>query len=201
MHQLILASQSPRRRELLQQAGFEFTVSSVQISEIPDENLNLEEQIRRLAWEKAEALVSSGKVLKGQGNLVLSSDTVVVLENKILGKPKDLTECASYIRQLSGRKHRVITSVCLWDLDSGRVVTDHDTTWVTFRYVTENEIEEYAASGEGMDKAGGYGIQGLAGKFVSATEGKMDTVVGLPVDLVEKLLRENGWNVRRTKSN
>lgn len=200
MHQLLLASQSPRRRELLEQAGFEFTVSSVQISEIPDENLNLPEQIRRLAWEKAQALVDSGKVLIGQGFLILSSDTVVVVDGKIMGKPKDRSECASYIRQLSGRKHSVITSVCLWDLDSGRVVVDHDSTEVSFKNLSEAEIEDYAASGDGLDKAGGYGIQGAAGAFVTKVEGAMDTVVGLPVALVERMLKENGWRVSRRSS-
>ena len=197
MKQLILASQSPRRRELLTQAGFEFTVLAIQISEIPDENLSLEDQIQKLSFEKAQALVESGKVSKGQGFLLLAADTVVVLGDRILGKPANKVESAQYLRQLSGRKHRVITAVCLWDLDSSRVVKSFDQTWVSFRNLNEDEIKAYADSGEGLDKAGGYGIQGKAGVFVDGVEGAMDTVVGLPVALVERMIKENGWNVGR----
>jgi septum formation protein len=197
MKQLILASQSPRRRELLQQAGFKFTVSAIQISEIPDENLSLEAQIQQLSLEKAQALVDSGKLSKGHGFLLLSADTVVVLGDRILGKPANKVESAEYLRQLSGRKHRVITAVCLWDLDSGLVKKSYDQTWVTFRKLNDQEIESYAASGEGLDKAGGYGIQGAASSFVANVEGAMDTVVGLPVSLVERLMKENGWTVDR----
>ena len=197
MKQLILASQSPRRRELLTQAGFEFTVLAIQISEIPDENLSLEDQIQQLSFEKAQALVESGKLSEEQGFLLLAADTVVVLGDKILGKPANKVESAHYLRQLSGRKHRVITAVCLWDLDSGRVVKSFDQTWVSFRGLNEDEIKAYAESGEGLDKAGGYGIQGKAGAFVDGVEGAMDTVVGLPVALVERMIKENGWNVGR----
>ncbi len=197
MHQLVLASQSPRRRELLENAGFEFTVASVQISEIPDENLNLAQKIMQLARDKAAALVASDKLAKGQQFLLLSSDTVVVLGEKILGKPAGRTECEVYMRQLSGQRHAVITAVCLWDLDSGRVVCDHARSFVTFRQLKDHEISDYAWSGEGLDKAGGYGIQGKAAKFVSAVEGELDTIVGLPVALVERMLKENGWQVDR----
>ncbi|MCM2282943.1 MAG: Maf family protein [Bdellovibrionaceae bacterium] len=199
MQQLVLASQSPRRRELLERAGFEFLVASVQISEIPNENLNLEEQIRQLAQDKAKALIESGKLPKKQGFLVLASDTVVVLDGRILGKPDSVSVNEVYLRQLSGRKHSVITSICLWDLDSGRVVLDHDVAYVTFRQLSEDEIHAYAVSGEGLDKAGGYGIQGMAGAFVANVSGSMDTIVGLPVALVERVLKENGWNVSRRK--
>jgi septum formation protein len=197
MKQLILASQSPRRRELLETAGFKFTVSAIQISEIPDENLSLEAQIQQLSLEKAQALVETGKIPKGQGFLLLSADTVVVLGDRILGKPENKVESEQFLRQLSGQKHRVITAICLWDLDSGRVAKDFDETSVTFRKLSEAEIQEYADSGEGRDKAGGYGIQGKASKFVAKIEGAMDTVVGLPIRLVERILEENGWDVDR----
>lgn len=197
MHRLILASQSPRRRELLEKAGFMFTVASVQISEIPDENLNLPEQIRQLAQDKATALVSSGKIMKGQGFLILSSDTVVVLDGVVLGKPKDRAEAASFLSRLSGKRHQVITAVCLWDLDSGRIARAHDITHIDFRRLTRDEIQIYADSDEGLDKAGGYGIQGPAGAFVDHIEGSIDTVVGLPIALVERMLHENGWIVHR----
>lgn len=197
MHQLVLASQSPRRRELLEQAGFEFFVASVQISEIPNENLNLPDQIRHLAQDKARALVESGKLLKQNSFLVLSSDTVVVLEGRILGKPETAAINADFLRRLSGRTHEVITAICLWDLDSGRVALGHDVARVTFRALDEREIEAYCSSGDGLDKAGGYGIQGRAGAFVATVEGAMDTIVGLPIALVERMLKENGWYVGR----
>lgn len=200
MQRLVLASQSPRRSELLSRAGFVFTVTSPQISEIPDENLNLEDQVRGLALDKARACLDSGKVSKGQGNLVLSADTVVVLGDQILGKPKDRKENEQYLLRLSGRKHSVITAVCLLDADSGRLAVGHDVSHIVFRQLSDAEIEEYAASGEGLDKAGGYGIQGAAGKFVERLDGAFDNVMGLPVALVERLIDENGWKVDRRQS-
>jgi len=197
MHQLILASQSPRRYELLLAAGFEFSVVSVQISEIPNENLNLTDQIQQLAQDKARALVESGKLSKSKGYLILSADTVVVLDDHILGKPKDLFEAEVFLRQLSGRMHRVITGLCLWDLDSGRVHLAHATANVHFRKLTDGEIKAYAQSGEGLDKAGAYGAQGQARQFIEKIEGDEQTVIGLPIRLLIQLLNENGYVVRR----
>jgi septum formation protein len=197
MHQLILASQSPRRHELLTRAGYQFTVTSLQISEIPDENLNLPDQIRKLALEKAEACINSGKISKKQGILVLAADTVVVLDNQILGKPRDIEQCEEYLRRLSGSTHMVITGVCICEPAVGRVVLGHETSYVTFRQLSEKELLAYAHSGDGLDKAGGYGIQAGAGSFVAKVEGPEDNVVGLPIKLVEKLLAENDWQVEQ----
>lgn len=200
MQRLVLASQSPRRSELLSRAGFVFTVTSPQISEIPDENLNLQDQVRQLAVDKAQACLKTGKVLKGQGNLILSADTVVVLDGQILGKPKDRKENEHYLRSLSGRSHSVITAVCLLEADTGKMAIGHDTSEILFRTLGEDEIAAYGASGEGLDKAGGYGIQGAAGQFVASLDGAFDNVMGLPVTLVERLIDENGWVVDRKKS-
>ncbi len=150
-----------------------------------------------MAQDKAKALIECGKLSKGKGFLVLSSDTVVVLDGRVLGKPGSKAVNEAYLRKLSGRRHAVITAVCLWDLDSGRIALDHDTAHVTFRTLSEEDIRGYAESGEGLDKAGGYGIQGAAGRFVETFEGANDTIVGLPVALVERMLEENGWNVGR----
>lgn len=197
MRKLVLASQSPRRKDLLERAGFRFAVLSVQISEIPDENLNLQDQIQDIARRKAEACLNSGKLAKAQGNLILSSDTVVALDGQILGKPEDRQKNRQMVERLSGQKHSVITAVCLLDVDTGRVALDHAVANVTFRILTESEIEAYVTTGDGLDKAGGYGIQGEAGKFVSVFDGSMDTIIGLPIDLVTKMLKENGWDVDR----
>jgi septum formation protein len=194
---LILASESPRRSELLERAGFEFTVTSVQISETTDENLNLPEQIRDLARRKAEACLNSGKVAKQQGNLLLSADTVVVFDGEVLGKPKDHKQNEIFLRRLSGQTHDVITAVCLVDADTDQRRVEHDTARILFRKLSEKEILDYVLSGEGLDKAGGYGIQGKAGAFVEKLEGAFDTVMGLPISLVEKILSEERWNVGR----
>lgn len=197
MKHLILASQSPRRSELLRQAGIEFDSSPSQISEIPDENLNLQDQISDLARRKAEHCLELRNFSERQGNLILSADTVVVLDGQILGKPESRRENAQYLRRLSGRKHSVITGVCLLDVDTGEMALDHDEALIVFKVLSEPEIEEYVSSDEGLDKAGGYGIQGAAGKFVSEIEGAFDTVVGLPIALVEKMLKAKGWDVSR----
>lgn len=197
MKQLVLASQSPRRKELLEKAGFRFEVLSIEISEIPNENMSLEDQIKDLAWQKAKALVDSGKLMKSQEKLVLAADTVVVLDQKIMGKPRDLDESRSHICRLSGRTHRVVTAICLWDLGSQKFETAAEWSDVTFRKLTESEIEEYVGSRDGMDKAGAYGIQGPGRALVERLDGNFDNVMGLPVSLVERLLNKNGWIIDR----
>ena len=151
----------------------------------------------KLAEEKADACLNSGKLPKGRRNLVLSADTVVVLDGEILGKPKDRQENGRFLEALSGQTHSVITAVCLVEQDTGKRAVGHETSYITFRKLSGSEIEDYIASGDGLDKAGGYGIQGAAGKFVEKVEGPNDNVVGLPVALVERMLRENGWRVDR----
>lgn len=197
MRRLVLASQSPRRRELLERAGFVFTVSPLQISEIPDENLNLTEQVRDIATRKAQAWVEHAKPSELQGILVLTSDTVVVLNDTLLGKPKDQFENLSFLRQLSGQTHEVITAVCLVEGESGRVVVGHDVARIQFRDLSEDEMQTYVKSENGLDKAGGYGIQSEAGKFVANLDGAFDTVMGLPIALVESLIAKEGWDVER----
>jgi septum formation protein len=197
---LILASQSPRRRELLAKAGFEFTHTSLQISEIPDENLNLPDQVRGLAVMKADAWLDTVKAAEREGILLLTADTVVVLDGKIIGKPKDQKENLEIIERLSGRVHEVITAVCLVEGSTGKKIVDHDVSKIRFRKLSQDEIRAYVTSGDGLDKAGGYGIQGAAGKFVEDLQGSFDNVMGLPVSLVEKILKENSWDVSRRKA-
>lgn len=200
---LVLASQSPRRKELLEKAGFDFSVHSIQISEIPNENMSLAEQIEDLARQKAEALVDAVQdsqstyynSLNLKGVLILSADTLVVLGNEVLGKPKDLAESETYLRRLSGCTHQVITGICVWNLDKNLKILDHKVSHVTFRKLREDQIRSYVDSGDGLDKAGAYGIQTLERDFIEKIEGPIDNVIGLPVDLVKEILKKNNWNV------
>ena len=194
---LVLASQSPRRRELLERAGFSFTVSPSQISEILDENLNLTARIEDLAVRKARAWIAHRKPTELRDILVLSADTVVALDDTILGKPVDAEENLSFLRQMSGRDHVVITAVCLVKADSGELAFGHGLARLHFRQLSEDEMRTYVLSGDGLDKAGGYGIQGEAGKFVERLEGEFDNVMGLPIRVVRELLASKGWDVGR----
>lgn len=196
MKLLILASQSPRRKELLERAGFEFQALPIEVSEILEKNLTLEDALMALAEKKAKACVESGKLAKFQEYLVLAGDTVVVLENEVLGKPSSTQQAVEFLNKLSDKTHRVITAVCLVD-EVGLVARDFAETKIKFRKLSAIEIEEYVQSGEPMDKAGAYGIQGLASKFVEKMEGPYDNVVGLPVEVVQRLIQENGWHVSK----
>jgi septum formation protein len=171
-----LASQSPRRRELLATAGFQFTVRSRPVEEIRAPGEPPIEYVRRLARAKAEA------VREAHGSaeeIVLGADTVVVLGDRVLEKPVDADDARGMLRALSGREHVVITGVCL--VRATRVMVDHESTRVHFVELTESEIDAYVLSGEPMDKAGAYAIQGLASKFVDSIEGCYFNVMGLPL--------------------
>lgn len=197
MHQLVLASKSPRRRELLRTHGFLCAVDSVQVSEIIDKNLNLERAIEQVAWQKAAALVQTGKYPKGQKYLILSADTVVVLGERVLGQPKDVTEAQTFLQDLSGKTHRVISGICLFDLEVDRFWSASDTTWVEFRRLALEDIKAYVQSGEPMDKAGAYAIQGGAASFVQERRGSWSNVVGLPMEKFEEMVKEHGWQLAR----
>jgi septum formation protein len=197
MLEIALASQSPRRRELLSQAGISFRVFPVKVSEIIDENLKPAEAASQIATRKVRACIEQNKELKEQGFLVLGADTIVVLGNTILGKPQNFSEAERYLRSLSGKTHRVITGFYLWESASTKVWTGAEMTEVKFRILGAEEIADYIATGEPMDKAGAYAIQGLGAKFVSSYTGSWSNVVGLPMERLEKALKENGWNVHR----
>jgi septum formation protein len=177
---LVLASRSPRRAELLTAAGFEFTVRVADIDETPRESEDPRAYVARLAEEKARA------VPVNDGETVLAADTTVVLSNEIMGKPTDAADAARMLRALAGQRHEVITAICLRRGD--RLVRDIASTSVWFAPLSDTEIADYVASGEPMDKAGAYGIQGLASKFVERIEGSYTNVVGLPVSLVYRLI-------------
>lgn len=197
MLELLLVSQSPRRRKLLLDAGFFFRADIVKLSEIIKENVNPRVAVEELALTKAQAYLNDHKDLKSQGILLLSADTVVLLGKIVLGKPKDFAQAVDYLDKLSGKKHSVITAICLWNLKTDECVVDSCVTEIQFRPLVRSEIEEYVKTGEPMDKAGAYAIQGLARKFVEKIDGDFDNVVGLPLKLVEKILKERNWHVAR----
>jgi septum formation protein len=178
---LILASQSPRRRELLTLAGFEFTVRACPIEEVRAPGEDPREYVMRLAREKAEASYRSSD------EFVLGADTVVVLEERVLEKPHSAASAKAMLRALSCREHVVLTGICLKH-GAGEIV-DCESTRVSFVSLDEPEIEEYVASGEPMDKAGAYAIQGLASKFIDRIDGCYFNVMGLPLALLYKHLK------------
>lgn len=186
-HKLILASSSPRRQELLRQEGINFAVSP---ADIPEEQRPGEPPIDyavRLAQEKALKVAA-----KFPDAMVLGADTIVVVDQQILGKPTDAQDAARMLKLLSGRTHQVITAVSLVTAE-GRVDTRSLTTNVNFRALTRQEIEHYVAGGEPMDKAGAYAIQGGAAPWVTRLEGDYSNVVGLPLPLVQEMLRDSGF--------
>ena len=200
MYKLILVSQSPRRRHILAKTDYNFHSDSVKVSEIIDKNLNLEEAIKALARLKAEAYISQHKQLKSQKILLLTADTLVAFQDHVLGKPKDSNEAFEYLSLLSGKTHSVKTGLCVYDLYNCQCVCDLATTIIKFKNLAEKEIREYIETGEPMDKAGAYAIQGLAAKFIESREGDYDNVVGLPLLLLEKIIKENGWEIDKRKS-
>jgi septum formation protein len=195
MLKLILASQSPRRRKILSEAGFSYIDLPVNVSEIPDKNLNLDQQILKIAEDKARACLEVNNHLKNQDFLILAADTMVIVDEDCLGKPRNKNEAGEFLRRLSGRSHYVKTSLYLINCRTLEHDQEITTSTVYFRNLAESEISEYVASGEPMDKAGAYGIQGLGGTFVAKVDGSMDTVVGLPLATFKKILTRQNWNV------
>ncbi len=182
---LVLASESPRRQELLRSAGIPFEVQPAHIVEDPLPGEGAKECAERLAREKALAVADDRPQ-----DCVLGADTVVVVDGQMLGKPTDAYDAARMLRMLSGRTHQVITGVCL--VVGGRVSLASETTRVTVTEIADNEIADYVSSGEPMDKAGAYAIQGIASRWIPRIDGDYSNVVGLPVALVVRMLREHG---------
>lgn len=197
---LILASASPRRRELLAQAGFVFAVRPAHIPEDPLPGEDPIAYVTRLAREKAEVVfreVSIGNeiVAGSEPVAVLGADTTVTLDKQILGKPEDAADAARMLRMLSGRTHQVITGVALVTAD--RVEVAAEVTAVRFLTLSDEEIAAYVATREPMDKAGAYAIQGFAARWIPRVEGCYFNVVGLPLALVTTLLEGCKLNADR----
>ncbi|MBQ9070715.1 MAG: septum formation protein Maf [Clostridia bacterium] len=187
---IILASASPRRRELLGNVVADFTVKVAETDESLDSSIHPLRGVEILSERKGRAVLDELSAEERDSFLIISSDTLVELDGEPLGKPASETEAKEMLRRLSGKRHNVHTGIALHF--SGKVFSGVATTGVYFKNLTEDEIEDYIKTGEPMDKAGSYGIQGLGGKFVDKIEGYFDTVVGFSTNLFLKLLAEAG---------
>src|SRR5580704_8220580 len=183
---LVLASASPRRQELLRNAAIAFTVQPANIDETPLAGESPRNYAERLAREKALTIAKTCPQ-----DLVLGADTIVVVDETILGKPRDADDAARMLRLLSGRTHEVITAVCIATpvrselrTDNRQLTTESESTRVTMTEISDDEIRSYIATGEPLDKAGAYAIQGIASRWIPRIEGDYSNVVGLPVALV-----------------
>lgn len=180
---IILASRSPRRAELLAAAGFEFEVLAANVDETPRDVEDPAEYVERLAIEKAKAVLAMRPDAR-----VLGADTTVTIDDEILGKPVDEQDARRMLRLLSGRAHTVHTGVAV--ASARGIKSGVDTTRVWFETMTDEDISWYVATGEPVDRAGAYAIQGLASRFIPRIEGSYSNVVGLPVTLVSSILKK-----------
>ena len=191
MEAIILASGSPRRSQILTQMGVAFEKHAAEVDEHCA--LGAREAVAELSQRKAQAVAA-----QFPGRVVLAADTLVALDNQPLGKPKDEEDACRMLERLSGREHQVYTGVCVMDAQ-GRAFHDIDASDVCFRRLTKEEIRAYVQTGEPMDKAGAYALQGGAGPWVTEVRGSRSNVIGLPWELTRKLLLAVGVEVPVTK--
>ncbi len=185
---IILASASPRRQELLTQVGCDFEV--ITSSVIEDNTQDLPPNELAVVQAKAKAADVAGKL--NSGDIVIGADTIVVLDGQVFGKPADAYDACRMLSDLSGREHQVVTGVAIVECGTGRSWTDFSVTTVHIAQLTKEEIERYVATGEPMDKAGAYAIQGVGALFVERINGCYTNVVGLPLATLRNLLNMAG---------
>jgi septum formation protein len=190
--EIILASASLRRAEILRDAGIAFTVCGTQVEEVALPGETAEEMVVRLAEAKARDAAANLRD-ENRDCIVIGADTAVELDGEILGKPRDAAHAREMLAKLSGRTHHVVTGIFVLRLPGGVRRAAVEKSAVTFARMSEDEINTYVASGEPMDKAGAYAIQGLAGRFIPRIEGCYFNVVGLPLARLYALLRDLGW--------
>jgi septum formation protein len=186
---LILASASPRRAQVLRDAGFVFQIISSALDETPLDGESPQDLVRRLAENKAQ-LVAQRTVGPA---FIIAADTLVAVDSKILGKPRDAAEAREMLGQLAGRTHSVHTGLAVLRLPDEALRLELETTQVSFTPLSNEEIGSYISSGEPFDKAGAYAVQGRGGRFVTRIEGSYFNVVGLPLACLYRVLREMGW--------
>jgi len=188
---LILASSSPRRAEILRNAGFDFAVVPAHVDETRRPNERPADYVRRLAEEKARTVARQlAKDAFGESSFIIGADTVVVIDTEILGKPSSPTNAREMLRRLSGKTHEVYTGLAVLQGNDSAIRTAVETTRVTFAALSEKEIEDYIATGEPFDKSGAYAIQGRGGKFISRIEGCYFNVMGLPLARLYAMLHD-----------
>lgn len=194
-NRLVLASGSPRRKELLALLGLSFDILVSDADETIAPGTNPQQAVQELAYRKASAVANT---LDGSapGRVVLGADTIVVVDGEILGKPADADDAARMLRLLSGRAHSVYTGIALVEAGGGRVVRDVRGTEVVMKELGDEQIRAYISTGEPMDKAGAYAIQGKAVQFITEIHGDYTNVVGLPVAMTADRLAEFGFDVR-----
>ncbi len=183
---LILASASPRRRELLSELGYNFSVEPANVDEVILSGVDPREMVERISSDKARAVAQNS----APDALVIAADTAVILDGRILGKPNNRQDALKMLKDLSGKTHQVITAVTIVDNSSGQFLEGSDMTEVTMRNISDELIHEYIATGEADDKAGAYAIQGEGGKFVTTVTGSVSNVIGFPVELVQEMLKD-----------
>ena len=183
---IILASASPRRKEILENANVKFKIMSSDIEELVLEGESPCQVVMRLAFEKGIDIAS-----KRKSDLVISADTIVVLDNTVLGKPKDEEEAKLMITNLSGRTHQVITGISLINLENDKKVIDYVISNVKFKNLSEDDINDYIKTKESLDKAGAYGIQGYGALLVEEIQGDYFNIVGLPISKLSDLLKKH----------
>jgi septum formation protein len=186
---IILASTSPRRAELLKNVGVEFELASGNVLERPHPDEAPPDYIMRISRAKVIAVAH-----QFESGLIIGADTEVVLDGQMLGKPEDEADAARMLNRLSGKWHAVMTGVALYNIASKKEVVDFEKTLVKFAALSRKEIEWYVKTGEPMDKAGAYGIQGFGGMFIEEIAGNYYNVVGLPLPLVYRLARRLGYS-------
>lgn len=202
--QLILASQSPRRKSLLTQLGYQFNTIVADIDESVCDHESAEDYVVRLAKEKALAIFQTLTTEQKAQTLILGSDTCVVIDNTILGKPANEAECIETLLRLESKQHQVLTAVAVVSLNTEKFLQTESTlveTKVQFKALTINEIKQYWLTGEPCDKAGSYAIQGIGGQFVTTINGSYSAVVGLPLYETAQLLAKSGLPTNINASN
>ena len=183
---IILPSASPRRKEILENANVKFKIMASSIEELTLDSESPCQMVMRLAFEKGIDIASRQK-----SDLVISADTIVVLDNTILGKPKDEIEARKMITSLSGRTHQVITGISLINLDNNKKIIDYVISNVKFKKLSEEDINDYIRTRESLDKAGAYGIQGYGALLVEEIQGDYFNIVGLPISRLSDLLKKH----------
>ena len=192
---IVLASGSPRRKEILENMNLKFDIIKSEIEETIVENESPEELVKRLSYEKAHDIAS-----KNLDSIVIGADTIVVLNNNVLGKPKDEDEAFNMLKQMSGKEHDVITGISILCLGLKKEINDYCVSKVKFKNLSDEDIYSYIETGECMDKAGAYGIQGLGGLFVEYIKGDYFNIVGFPISSASEIFK-NYFNIDLLKLN